>query len=106
MSGRAGKSMNVCDGIIRVAPDRAGLQSDGTRRVTVELWPTAYRFLEGHRIRLQISSGSHPRYARNLGSGEPIATATTFRAADQEVHHDRQHPSALVIPVSNAGAGR
>ena len=52
---------------------------------------TAYRFRPGHRIRLQVSSGAHPLYARNLGTGEPPTTATTMRAADQEVFHDAEH---------------
>ena len=42
----------------------------------------------GHRIRVQVSSGAHPRYARNPGTGEPLASATTLVAADQEVFHD------------------
>jgi len=92
-----GKSMNVCDGMIRLETE--GTEPVGTQRVTIDLWPTAYRFRKGHRIRLQISSCAHPRYARNLGSGEPIATATTFYVADQEVFHDPDCPSALVVPV-------
>jgi putative CocE/NonD family hydrolase len=94
-----GKSMNVCDGIVRLGPDTGGPQADGTRRITIELWPTAYRYRKGHCVRLQVSSGSHPRYARNLGAGEPLATATTFRLADQEVFHDPEHPSAIALPV-------
>ena len=49
-----------------------------------------------------VSSGAHPRWMRNLGTGEPIGTATTMVAADQTVLHDREHPSALVLPVSAA----
>jgi predicted acyl esterase len=59
----------------------------------------AYRFVRGHRIRVQVSSGAFPRFARNTGTGDPIATATTLRAADQTVHHDPEHPSALILPV-------
>ena len=61
--------------------------------------PTAHQFRPGHRIRLQVSSGSHPRYARNTGSGEPLATAATLWAAQQAVHHDPAHPSAVLLPV-------
>jgi uncharacterized protein len=94
-----GKSRNVCDGIARISPGAAEPQPDGTHHVRIDLWPTAYRFKKGHRLRLLVASCSHPRFARNLGSGEPIATATRFRAADQEIFHDPQHASALVIPV-------
>src|SRR5262245_30718071 len=43
-----------------------------------------------------------PRYARNPGTGGERATATTLRAADQEVYHDRAHPSAIILPVRQA----
>jgi predicted acyl esterase len=65
----------------------------------VELWPTAHRFAAGHRIRLQVSSGAHPRYARNLGSGEPLATGTTLRVAEQAVYHGPGCPSAVLLPT-------
>lgn len=96
-----GKSMNVCDGLIRLKTE--GAEPAGTRRITIDLWPTAYRFKHGHRMRLQVCSCAHPRYARNLGSGEPVATATTFCVADQEVFHDPGRPSAVVIPVWSRG---
>jgi predicted acyl esterase len=51
-------------------------------------------------VRLQVSSGAHPRWNRNLGTGEPIATATTMRVAEQAVYHDLEHPSAVVLPVT------
>jgi predicted acyl esterase len=65
------------------------------------MWATAHRFRRGHRIRLQVSSGAHPRWARNLGTGEPFATAINARCADQTIYHDREHPSALVLPVTS-----
>ena len=88
-----GRSTNVCDGLTRL--DGA----DGTLKAEVRLWPTAYRFRRGHRIRVQVSSGAFPRYNRNPGSGEPRATAATLHAADQEVFHDPEHPSAVTLPI-------
>jgi putative CocE/NonD family hydrolase len=99
LHGQRGKSMNVCDGIVRLGTDTGERHADGTRHITIELWPNAHRFKKGHSIRVQVSSGSHPRYARNLGSGEPLATSTTYRVADQEVIHDPDHPSAIALPV-------
>jgi putative CocE/NonD family hydrolase len=90
----AGRSWNVCDGLTRVARTASGVQP-----VRVELWPTAYRFRAGHRIRLQVSGGAHPRYARNPGTGEPLGTARTLRAGSRLIWHDRSHPSAVVLPV-------
>ncbi|MQA86793.1 MAG: CocE/NonD family hydrolase [Streptosporangiales bacterium] len=94
-----GRSVNVCDGIIRLRPGRPAADADGLRRLLLELWPAAHQFRRGHRIRLQVSGGVHPRFARNLGTGEPLATSTTMRAADQEVFHDPKHPSAVLLPI-------
>jgi putative CocE/NonD family hydrolase len=95
----SGKSMNVCDGLLRLVPGRPPPEPDGCLRVTIALWPTAYRFRRGHRLRLQVSSGAFPRWARNLGSGEPLATGTTLRPADQSVYHHPAHSSAIILPV-------
>ena len=94
-----GRSMNITDGLRRLRPNRPSTEADGSIRASIELWPTAYRFKKGNRIRLQVSSGAHPRWARNTGSGEPIATATNLYVADQEIWHDPDHPSAIALPV-------
>ncbi|MFE3857903.1 CocE/NonD family hydrolase [Streptomyces griseorubiginosus] len=91
-----GRSTNVCDGLISLT------DADTTSCATVTLWPTAHRFRAGHRIRVQVSSGAFPRYNRNPGTGEPRATATTLRAADQQVFHDPACPSAVILPVRQA----
>ncbi len=95
----SGRSINLCDGLLRLVPGKPAPEPDGTLRVAIDLWPTAHRFLAGHRLRLQVSSGAHPRFARNTGSGEPLATAKTLVPADQSVFHDPAHPSALLLPV-------
>ena len=94
-----GASWNVCDALMRITPDRVEQAADGTWRVAFGLWPLGHRFASGHRIRLQVSSGAHPRYARNPGNGEDAMTATTLRHVDIEVLHDRAHPSHLVLPA-------
>jgi len=88
-----GMSMNVCDGIQRVS-----IESGGPQKVRIELWPTAYRVAQGHRVRIQVSSGAFPRWARNLGSGEPIAGATELFKATQSIHHSPNHPSVVLLP--------
>jgi predicted acyl esterase len=60
----------------------------------------SHAFLVGHRIRLDISSSSFPRFDRNLNTGEPIAHATATQRARQTVHHDADCPSRLVLPVT------
>jgi putative CocE/NonD family hydrolase len=94
-----GRSTNICDGLVRLTPGSVERLPDGVLRVRIDLWPTAYRFLRGHRVRLQVASGAHPRFARNPGSGEPLGSATTLVVAHQEICHDEGHPSAVVLPV-------
>jgi putative CocE/NonD family hydrolase len=95
-----GKSMNISDGLLRLKPaDFRNFRSeDGIVHINFDLWPTAHCFLKGHRMRMQVSSGSHPRFSRNLGSGEPIATAKNFVTAHQKVFHDSAHPSSVKVP--------
>jgi putative CocE/NonD family hydrolase len=97
-----GRCTNVCDGYLRVRPHRPSPLHDGTRHVHIEFWPTAYRYGQGHRIRVIVASGAHPRYARNLGSGEPLADAVTFHVAQQQIFHDPEHPSQIVLPIAGA----
>jgi hypothetical protein len=99
-----GVSRNVVDGIRRLdprtipAPD-VSVGDDRVLAVDVELYPTAYRVGAGHRLRLQVSGGAFPRYARNLGTAEPFGTATTGRPGTVEVFHDAAHPSQLQLSV-------
>lgn len=97
-----GRSRNVCDGLIRHRPDD-GTDRDGGCVITVEMSATAYRFRAGNRLRLQVSGGAHPRFARNTGTGEPPAIATRLAAVDVQIAHDSDQPSALSLPVQ---AGR
>jgi putative CocE/NonD family hydrolase len=91
-----GRSRNVCDGLVSLT------DADEVSCTVVQLWPTAHRFKAGHRIRVQVSGGAFPRYARNLGTGEPHATATRLQASDREIYHDPEHASAIILPVRQA----
>ncbi len=90
---------NVCDGYVRVRLHRPSPSNDGIRHVHIEFWPTAYRYRKGHRMRVIVASGAHPRYARNLGSAEPLADAVSFHIAHQRIFHDPQHLSRIVLPI-------
>jgi predicted acyl esterase len=96
--------MTVCDGIRRIggigtAATDPPPDGEGFREVDVPLWPAFHRFEAGHRIGVQVSSGAHPRYARNPGGGEPAATAATLHRADQEISHDTARASRVDLPV-------
>jgi putative CocE/NonD family hydrolase len=96
-----GNSTNITDAIHRRTAFDAR-DPDGVIAFDLELGPTAYRFHAGHRIRVQVSAGAHPLYARNLGSGEPIATGTTLVISQLAVRHDAAHPSALTFATTGA----
>jgi putative CocE/NonD family hydrolase len=96
---RGGVSRNVCDALERISPERFESAADGTWRVAFDLWPMGHRFAAGHRIRLQVSSGAHPRYARNPGTGEDPMTATELRPVDVELLYGGPHPSRVLLPA-------
>ena len=97
-------SRNVVDGIRRLSPQtvpapdvEAG--ADGVLAVDVTLFPTAYRMLAGHRIRVQVTGGAFPRYARSFGTAEPFGAARSGKRCRFEVFADPQHPTHVQLPV-------
>jgi len=68
-------------------------------KYTIDLAHIGHAFLPGHRIRLEISSSSYPAYNPNQNTGNPVATDTEWRTAQQAIHHDRRYPSRLILPV-------
>jgi len=94
-----GRSYNLSDGTIQLRPGSVPTDDDGVAKVEIAMWPTANTFRAGHRIRLQVSSGAHPLFARNTGTGEPLATGASMRSADQEIFHDAARPSSIALNV-------
>jgi putative CocE/NonD family hydrolase len=99
-----GLALNVADGIVRAryrdsltAP--TFLEPGRPYELTIELYPTALVFGAGHRIRLDISSSSFPRYDVNPNTGEPLNANQGWRVATNTVFHDPEHPSRIVLPV-------
>jgi putative CocE/NonD family hydrolase len=88
-----GRSVNLCDGLVRV--DGGNPDADGVHEVPVDLWPLAHVFGAGHRIRVQVSGGAHPRWSRNPGTGTPLADPTPLVAVDHEV----ESSSRILLPV-------
>ncbi len=86
-----GASTNVSAGIQRVRQAEPGEVIE----VSVRLWPVGAVFERGHRIRVQVSCGAHPTYARNLGTGESLLTARCGTVARQTVYVGGQTDSHL-----------
>lgn len=99
-----GYAQNLTDGILRMryraSRERPELMTPGeTYKIEIDLWATSNLFRAGHRIRLEVASSNHPRFDRNPNTGESTATSARMVKATNVVLHDRQHPSALVLPV-------
>ncbi|SOC50263.1 hypothetical protein SAMN05660748_3005 [Blastococcus aggregatus] len=94
-----GTSINVTDRLVRLDPAPGEEPVAGQRTVETTLPDTAHRFRAGHRIRLQVSGGAHPRYARNLGTGEPLGQATHGVPVMHRICAGGATPSSLTLPT-------
>lgn len=68
-------------------------------RFSIELFDIGHSLLPGHRIRVEISSSAAPFISPNPNTGNPIATDTTWKVANQTIYHDRNRASAVLLPV-------
>lgn len=103
-----GTAYNVADGILRgrYRAD-ANVRGDGVPLVPfepalfrIELTPTSNLFKAGHRIRLDVTSSCFPRWARNLNVwDERGATLADATVAHQQILHDAQFASRVLLPV-------
>jgi len=99
-----GFAQNLADGILRVryrnSPENPEFMNPGrTYRLNIDLWSTSNVFKTGHRIRLEISSSNFPRFDRNLNTEENPGLATRMVKATNTIYHDRDHSSAIILPV-------
>lgn len=86
-----GRSRNVSDGY------RCGTGTSGTERIVLDA--VAHRFTAGSALRVLVAGGSHPRFARNLGTGEPMATGRGLSPATHTVHFG-EGASRLILPAA------
>src|SRR5215212_1458563 len=108
-----GRAIGVADSVIR-ASARAAFPAPGVIRpgkpkpveqgrvyeYSVDLWATGLTFRAGHRIRVEITSSSFPRWDRNPNTGEGSDSAHT-EVARQRIFHDPEHPSCVTLTVAN-----
>ena len=106
-----GRAIGVTDGVIR-ASAREAFPAPGVIRparpkpvepgrvyqYNVDLWATAITFKAGHRIRVQVTSSSFPRWDRNPNTGESADAAHT-EVARQRIFHDPERPSHVTLTV-------
>lgn len=104
-----GFDLNIGDGILR-ARFRDSLKQEKLMEpgaiypVTIKLYPTSNIFKKGHRIRVDVSSSNFPRFDVNPNTGEPLNDHRRVAVATNTIHHDRTHPSHILLPVIPAGS--
>jgi uncharacterized protein len=101
-----GSSQILAEGILR-ARYREGfeapvlLEPDRAYEYRIDLVATANEFAAGHRIRVDVTSSSFPRFDRNPNSGKPVGSdrPEDLIAARQRVFHDADRGSHVLLSV-------
>jgi putative CocE/NonD family hydrolase len=99
-----GRSMNMLEGVTRVRyrdsyAKPQMMQPGKVYEVPVDLHATSWYLPPGHRLRVQVSSSSFPRFDRNLNTGGKNYDETTWRKAKNTIHHSASELSRLMLPV-------
>lgn len=99
-----GRSINICEGLLR-ARHRRGFDREDLLRpghvyaFDIDLWPTSIVFNRNHRLRIHVTSSSSPGFDPNPNTGEPFRSSTRTQPARNSVWTGGDKASALVIPV-------
>jgi uncharacterized protein len=100
-----GRSFNVVDSARRVRY-REGYASPNLMEpgqiyeVPVDEMVLAARFLQGHRIRIQIAGSNFPNLERNLNTGGNNFDESKSVVATNRLYHDSAHPSSVTLTLS------
>jgi putative CocE/NonD family hydrolase len=92
-----GRSENVTDQIFRSSP--ADVTPGDAQYIELALTDVSHVFRAGHRIRLQLAGGAHPRFSRNLGTDADPIRGLQMAPVTHHVQHNELYPSAIVLPV-------
>jgi uncharacterized protein len=92
-----GRSENLTDQIFRSSPTNVTPGEVG--HIELPLTDVAHVFRPGHRIRVQLSGGAHPRFARNLGTNADPVHGMRMAPVTHHIEHSDLYPSAIVLPV-------
>jgi putative CocE/NonD family hydrolase len=99
-----GVAYNLQEGILRARYregfDRKVWMKPGeVYPIRINLHATSNYFPPGHRIRLEVTSSSFPRFDRNLNTGGNNYAETRWIVARNVIHHSAKYPSHLLLPV-------
>jgi len=107
-----GRAIVVTDGVIRasaresypapgvispVKPSR--IEPGRVYEYCVDLWETGITFRAGHRMRVEITSSSFPRWERNPNTGESGFDSARTEVARQSIFHDPERPSHIALRI-------
>ena len=100
----SGYARFLTDGIVRARYRNSTAKAEPITagqiyKYTIDLWATSNVFKAGHQLRLYVSSSNFPRFNRNLNTGEATQGGTRMVIANQTIYHDREHPSAIRLPI-------
>ena len=105
-----GRSLSVCIGIARSSWlfGQGGLVPDRIQCWEFDLEPTHCVFATRERIRLVVTGSAFPLYDRNPGSevSPEAAESRDWIQNQQQILHDRDHPSSLALPLEPDTATR
>jgi len=65
----------------------------------IDLWSTSLIFNRGHRLAVHVTSSNDSRFDPNPNTGKPLRADGETRVATNTIHHDRAHPSRILLPV-------
>jgi len=106
-----GRSFNLTDGIVRARYRALGegeppspIEPGRAYEYAIDLWATSNVFQAGHSIRLQVTSSCFPRWDRNPNTGHPVGADADLQVAHQEILHDQEHPSHVILPLVEPAA--
>lgn len=99
-----GEKINLNSGIIRAQLRNSleqpePLNPNQINKYSIEVWPTSYELSPGDLIRVEISSADYPQFAANPNTGLPPGSSDATESASQQIYHDPQHPSAVILPI-------
>lgn len=99
-----GRAINLAEGIVRAryreSLSRAKLMEPGKiYEFEINMLATSNVFLEGHRIRVDVTSSHFPQFDRNPNTGEPFGTSAKVRVAKQMIQHSSAYPTHILLPV-------
>jgi predicted acyl esterase len=83
-------------------PDQVQMMTPGKPEdLHIDLWSTAYTFEKGHKIQVVVTSSNATKFEVNPNTGEPFGQTPKLkpRVATNTVYFDKDHPSAMVLPI-------